>query len=43
MGDAVDVTLEQFDFGVNLFKVPDRFVPYVDSVILPEGLLMNRW
>ena len=41
--EVVDVIDEQFKFSPDAFKIPPRFRDYVDSIILPDGLIMNPW
>ena len=41
--EVVDVNAEHFNFSPDAFKIPPRFKPYVDSILLPDGLIMNRW
>ena len=39
---AFDVK-DDFGFDPTLFSIPNRFKAYVDKVILPRGLIKNRW
>ena len=40
--EAIDIT-EQYDFAPNMFTVPERFQPFISSIVLPEGMLKDRW
>ena len=39
---AIDIKAD-FGFEPNLFDIPDRFAPYVSRVLLPIGMLKDRW
>ena len=40
--EVIDVT-SAFNFSTDVFKVPDRYKPYIEYIILPDGILKNRW
>ena len=40
--EAVDVT-DAFLFDLDNFAIPERHLPYLDKVILPDGFIKNRW
>ena len=41
--EAIDIVPEKFDFPKECFEIPERFKPYVESILLPAGLIQSRW
>ena len=38
----IDVT-DDFSFSKDAFRIQPTYKPYIDSIILPDGIIMNRW
>lgn len=39
--DAIDIT--DIRYNKESFYIPPRFKPYIENVVIPEGMLLSRW
>ena len=41
--EVIDITPDKFHFPMECFHIPERFRPYCESILLPDGLIQSRW